>query len=144
MEKKRTRLTRQQRNWRLITLIVVPVLAVLAVGIVPVWRRYRAERDVDILALGLRGFAAENGRPPSGTRAQIAALLRGEDVAGLNPKKLDYVVANMGEMNANGEFIDPWGTPYRLSDGPGARAYSCGPNRQDEGGSGDDICSWRK
>jgi len=143
MEKTGKKLSRQQRRWRLIALIGVPVVVILVVALVPAWRRYQAKRDVEILSMSLRGFAAENGRPPSGTRAQLAALLRGENVAGQNPKRLDYVVASMGEMNAASEFVDPWGTPYRISDGPDARAYSCGPNRQDEAGDGDDIASWK-
>jgi type II secretory pathway pseudopilin PulG len=120
----------------------VPVAALLLVASVPLWRRHFAKRDVTVLAEALRGFVHENGCPPTGSRAQIAALLRGESVGGQNPKKLDYVVASMSEMNAEGEFVDPWGTPYRLS-ASNARAYSCGPNRRDEDGNGDDICSWK-
>jgi type II secretory pathway pseudopilin PulG len=143
MEKPRKKLTRQQRRWRRIALISAPVLVLLVVASVPLWRRYKAKQDVNIIEIGLRGFAAENGRPPTGRPAQIAALLRGENIGGQNPKRLDYVEASLGEMNSAGEFIDPWGTPYRISSGADARAYSCGPNRQDENGEGDDICSWK-
>ncbi len=143
MGKTGKKLTRQQRHWRIAALISVPVMVLLVVALVPAWRRHQAKRDVDILALALRGFVAENGHYPTGTRAQIAALLQGETVGGQNPKRLDYVVASMGEMNAAGEFVDPWGTPYRLGDGTDARAYSCGQNRKDEAGDGDDIASWK-
>lgn len=91
----------------------------------------------------MRGFAFENGRYPSGTPAQIAALLRGKNVGGQNPKQLDYIVAAVTEVNAVGEFVDPWGTSYRISTESEARAYSCGPNRKDEAGDGDDIASWK-
>jgi hypothetical protein len=143
MVKTSPKLSRKKRRWRRIALIGVPVLVVLVVAAIPLWRRYKAKHDVEILAFALRGFAAENGHLPTGTQAQIAKLLRGENIGGQNPKRLDYVEASLSEMNSAGEFIDPWGTPYRISDQGDARAYSCGPNRQDENGEGDDICSWK-
>jgi hypothetical protein len=37
-------------------------------------------------------------------------------------------------------MIDPWGSEFRLrQDGTFRQAYSCGPNRVDEGGGGDDV-----
>jgi type II secretory pathway pseudopilin PulG len=102
-------------------------------------RLFRARSDVAVLTLALDGFAREHGSYPTGTCTEICALLRGEDVAGQNPKRLDYVEASAHEMNAAGEFIDPWGTPYRILTSPTGRAYSCGPNRIDEQGLGDDI-----
>lgn len=98
---------------------------------------------MDVLVTALSGFVTENGRAPTGTASQIAALLRGENVGGQNPRRLDYVVARFSEMNPDGEFIDPWRTPYRIQTEPQPRAYSCGPNRQDENGAGDDIRSWK-
>jgi len=82
-------------------------------------------------------------RFPQGSWAEIAAILRGQNVGGQNPKQLDYIVARIHGMNAAGEFIDPWGTPYRISTESGVRVYSCGPNRADEKGGGDDIASWK-
>lgn len=118
-------------------------LAGLFIALRPYLRQRQAKHDVDVLALALNGFALENKRFPQGNPAQVAALLRGENIGGQNPKKLDYIEAGMGEMNKAGEFVDPWGSPYRLSVTGGVRVYSCGPNRQDEQGNGDDIASWR-
>ncbi len=123
--------------------VAAVVAAVLVVVVPPFLRQRRAKRDVDILALALKGFAMENGHYPTGSLAQVAALLRGENIDGQNPKRLDYVVAAVTEMNSAGEFVDPWGMPYRILADQGGRAYSCGPNRQDEKGEGDDVASWK-
>jgi hypothetical protein len=104
----------------------------------------RAEHDIDQLVLALNGFAKENGRYPKGTQAEIASLLRGENINGQNPKRLDYIEAKASELNPAGEFIDPWGVPYHIACDGGPRIYSNGPNRTDEYGGGDDIISWRE
>ena len=70
-------------------------------------------------------------------------MLRGETVNGQNPKKLDYLNAQSNELSGLGEFVDPWGVPYRMLVDCVARVYSCGPNRVDEHGEGDDIASWK-
>ena len=63
---------------------------------------------------------------------------------------------------SSGRIIDTWGTPLRFKAGvtagstststssaPGAYAgawfgvWSCGPNTNDDGGNGDDVCSWK-
>ena len=109
----------------------------------PFLQQSKAKHDVDVLAVALDGYAREKGGYPQGTTGTICALLRGESVDGQNPHRLDYVEAASYEINASGEFVDPWGTSYRISSNPGARVYSCGPNRIDEQGKADDITSWR-
>ena len=103
----------------------------------------QARHDVKVIALALDGFARENGDYPKGTPGEVCRMLRGETVNGQNPKKLDYLKAQPHELNESGEFIDPWGQPYRMSVNGTARVYSCGPNRIDEHGEGDDITSWK-
>ena len=109
----------------------------------PLLQRSKAKHDVDVLALALDGYAREQGGYPQGNATTICGLLRGESIAGQNPRLLDYVEAANYEINGAGEFIDLWGTNYRLSTNPGPRVYSCGPNRIDEQGQGDDIASWK-
>jgi type II secretory pathway pseudopilin PulG len=103
----------------------------------------RARHDVELIALALDGFAQENGGYPKGTLAEICRMLRGESVNGQNPKKLDYIEAQSREVNGIGEFVDPWGQPYRILMDPKPRVYSTGPNHADEHGEGDDIASWK-
>ena len=85
--------------------------------------------------------SAEHGAYPEGTTAEICALLLGRDVRGQNPKQLGYIDAQANELNASGEFVDPWGTPYRIIIHSAPRVYSCGPNKIDEGGAGDDVAN---
>ncbi|MGO9243838.1 MAG: type II secretion system protein GspG [Verrucomicrobiia bacterium] len=124
----------------------VLLLAAVIVGGLAVFRANKvsqARHDVQVIALALDGFARENGAYPKGTPGEICRMLRGETVNGQNPKKLDYVEAQPRELNGSGEFVDPWGEPYRMSVERGTRVYSCGPNRIDEHGEGDDITSWK-
>ena len=50
------------------------------------------------------------------------------------------------KISQSGEILDPWGTPYRYRY-PGKHSsfdlYSCGKNKIDEQGQGDDICNWQ-
>jgi len=126
--------------------IAILVVAVAAAGVFAVSRHNRISRarhDVQVIAVALDGFASENGDYPKGTRGEICRMLRGESVNGQNPKKLDYIEAQPFEMNGAAEFVDPWGEPYRFAVEPKTRVYSCGPNRVDEQGEGDDIASWK-
>jgi hypothetical protein len=103
----------------------------------------QARHDVRVIALALDGFARENGDYPRGTSGEVCRMLRGETINGQNPKRLDYVEARPYEVNGLGEFVDPWGNPYRMSVDGATHVYSCGPNRIDEHGDGDDIASWK-
>jgi len=124
---------------------VLSFAAVVAVGlaIFHAAEVSQARHDVRVIALALDGFARENGDYPKGTPGEICRMLRGEAVNGQNPKKLDYLNAQPNELNGLGEFIDPWGQPYRMSVDGATHVYSCGPNRIDEHGEGDDVASWK-
>jgi type II secretory pathway pseudopilin PulG len=130
------------------TRIIILVVLALAGGAVvwwfairPVRQRAKARHDVNVLAFVLDKFVQEQGEYPHGDLGTICRLLKGESINGQNPRRLDYVEASAYEQNDKGEFVDPWGTSYRLSFDPVVRVYSCGPNRIDEQGAGDDIAS---
>lgn len=129
-----------KQPWIIAGSIAAVLLVALAVLIPPQLRARKARNDVRLLDFALSNFLLENERVPEGTLAEIAALLRGQSVHGQNVKRLDYVEADVSEMNAAGEFIDPWGTPYQMRFEKGLpRVFSCGPNRKDDNGTGDDI-----
>jgi len=90
----------------------------------------------------IKAYIAEYGTPVSGGPAQMIAQLSGQ-----NQRKIIFIEIRQGGINANGELIDEWGTPYRfnISKPDAPRVWSCGPNRKDEGGAegSDDIVSWR-
>jgi len=119
--------------------------AVVAAGLVAFHaaKVSQARHDVKVIALALDGFARENGDYPKGTPGEICRMLRGETINGQNAKRLDYLDAQPNELSRLGEFMDPWGEPYRMLVDGKARVYSCGPNRVDEHGEGDDITSWK-
>jgi hypothetical protein len=129
--------------WVALSFLILATAVVSAFTVHHFSKHSQARHDVQVIALALDGFAFENGDFPKGTRGEICRLLRGESIDGQNPRKLDYVEALPTEMNGTGEFLDPWGEPYRISVDPRTRVYSCGPNRVDEHGDGDDIASWK-
>ena len=56
----------------------------------------------------IRNYGARFGGNPVGTNPEITSQL-----AGNNPKHINFLNAEAGmRVNANGELIDPWGTPY--------------------------------
>ena len=129
--------------WVTVAVLIIAAAIVGGLVLVRANKVSQARHDVQIIALALDGFARENGDYPKGTPGEICRMLRGESVNGQNPKKLDYIEAQPHELNELGEFVDPWGQPYRMSVNGAARVYSCGLNRIDEHGEGDDITSWK-
>jgi type II secretory pathway pseudopilin PulG len=103
-----------------------------------------AEARSFVIALhnATKTYATEYGSPVSGSPVQILATLRGN-----NPRSIVFFDTAPSRFNAQGELIDPWGTPYRfdLSNPKQPRVWSCGPNRKDENGAegSDDVVSWR-
>jgi hypothetical protein len=67
------------------------------------------------------------GGNPVGINSEITSQLSGK-----NPKHISFINADAGmRVNANGELIDPWGTPYffhQLS-GTDMEIHSAGPDR---------------
>jgi type II secretory pathway pseudopilin PulG len=128
-------------------LIALGVAVLVGGGVVwwfairPAVQRAKAKHDVDVLVLALDGFMREQGEYPHGDLATLCRLLKGQTIDGQNPRQLDYVESQAYEVNAKGEFVDPWGTAYRVALNPVVHVYSCGPNRIDEQGNGDDIGS---
>ena len=112
--------------------LVVLVGALWIPVIQPMLRVSKAQHDVDELALGLKAYLITFGEFPSGSAAEICEALSGKN-------REHAPVVEAYEVNAAHEFIDPWGTPYRMSFEGNLKVYSCGPNKLDEQGKGDDI-----
>jgi hypothetical protein len=123
------------------------------------WPADPGERNVD-LHFG--------GRRPN---AEILRVLRAEAGPGnldhnQNPQRMIFIeVASYADgysgLDANGEFLDPWGKPYHIAldtsydnavevanslieriPGVGVLVWSCGPDRISE--TRDDIVSWKR
>jgi len=75
----------------------------------------------------IRDYASMFGGNPVGTNPEIAAALDGH-----NPRQSHFLNAEFGmRLNANGELVDPWGTPYffhQLSANE-MEIHSAGPDR---------------
>lgn len=133
MSKKKTK--SKSKSWIYILVGIMVLIGALWMPLIqPMLRKSKAENDVAELALALKAYEGSFGGVPQGTIADICAALRGN-----NPHHDAIVEAY--EMNTNHEFIDPWGTAYRLQPEARLRVYSFGPNKTDEQGKGDDIAA---
>lgn len=97
------------------------VLGVLALVIAGGWgvravttvqakaRNARLSNDVESLFDGLQKYKEFVGSYPRGGNADIARALQGQ-----NEKKVTVLVGRKLEVNAKGEYTDPWGNPLRI------------------------------
>lgn len=75
----------------------------------------------------IRQYGAMFGGNPVGTNREITSQLSGN-----NPKHINFINAEAGmRVNAGGELIDPWGTPYFFHQisGTEMEIHSAGPDR---------------
>jgi len=109
-------------------------------------KKARAKSDVTQVTTALAAYQVEYGQSLEGELPQIFAALRGD-----NPRKVVFIEVDPKSMNERGEFVDPWGTPYKLAPTPNRRLhtlvgiYSFGKGKKDDQGAegSDDIVSWR-
>ncbi|MFD0892838.1 hypothetical protein KBB96_15560 [Luteolibacter ambystomatis] len=83
--------------------------------------------DLSSLSLVLATYGKNSGGNPTGENEEITAALLGN-----NPKRLAYLPANVPFVNASGQLIDRWGTPYFFHSMTAGRTdiRSAGPDRQ--------------
>jgi hypothetical protein len=67
----------------------------------------KASIDVDHVGLMLRDYRTRMGENPFGTNAEIMKAVMGE-----NPKQAKLGPPEGQKLNAAGELVDRWGTPY--------------------------------
>jgi hypothetical protein len=76
----------------------------------------------------IRNYGSRFGGNPVGTNPEITRALTGE-----NPKQVNFLNADDGlRVNADGELVDPWGTPYFFHQLSGAETeiHSAGPDKK--------------
>jgi hypothetical protein len=75
----------------------------------------------------IRSYAAAFGENPVGTNPEITRALSGE-----NPKQINFLKPDGNRVNAKGELIDTWGTPYFFHQisGTEMEIRSAGPDKK--------------
>jgi hypothetical protein len=85
-----------------------------------------AETVLQNLRISFRQYASTFGENPVGTNLEITSALQGH-----NARQMNFLKADGNRVNANGELVDVWGTPYffhQLS-GHEMEIRSAGPDR---------------
>lgn len=101
------------------------------------YRRIYPQYHLNLLVNGIQQYHIKHLEFP---REHLAALLLSDAAGG------PYISEKIFKGD-DGSIVDPWGTPYRYRcPGQYNRStfdlYSCGPNKRDENGGGDDIKNW--
>jgi hypothetical protein len=116
-------------------IIALGVLTIIA-GILwagNAWNTYKVkarseqfDEDVNNLFTSLQKYKERVGSYPVGGNLEVSKALQGA-----NPKNVIVIVGGKTHLNDKGEFVDPWGTPFRIyfSD-TGVLIRSAGPNRR--------------
>jgi len=135
-----------KRTYRWVGLVIFLLLGV-AIAISPLWDSQQskvkviAKRDTELFLAGLEAYHAEYGEYPSGDNRTLIHILKGD-----NPNKIQFVDLPEKSFNAHGEFVDPWGHPYRvdLSNPSKIRIWSIGKDGKDapDDPASGDIRSW--
>jgi hypothetical protein len=102
-------------------------LATAAISSGPEYTNLPPESVMDNLRTTFHSYQSMFGGNPVGTNPEITAALNGG-----NPKQTQFIRDDYGmRINASGELIDPWGTPYffhQLS-GTEMEIHSAGPDK---------------
>ena len=89
---------------------------------------FSASTVLENMRRAIRNYGSRFGGNPVGTNLEITRALAGE-----NPKSVNFLNADDGlRVNASGELVDAWGTPYffhQLS-GTEMEIHSAGPDQK--------------
>ena len=111
----------------LVGLIIILGLPIL----IPRWGH--REKGVPLVKIEMRSllgalqyYETEYDKYPSGSSSEMLHVLRGN-----NPKKKVFLSIPERSTDKTGEFVDPWGTPYRIiiESTNGVTIQSAGKNR---------------
>lgn len=115
--------------------IVVALIAMLVAGGygVSAWNSWRVKArtqrfndDIENLFASLQKYKEYVGSYPVGSNSEVVKALKGA-----NPKNVIILVGRKEEVNAKGEFVDPWGTALRIYFADNTvLVRSAGPNRR--------------
>ena len=119
--------------WKKRTLLLFAVIAgvslTIAVSIFYALKAYgislHASHDIRRIKWAIEAYREENGSYPTGDNAAVFSTLRGS-----NANRVVFLRVKPWQINSDGQFVDPWGTPYDISVSTNAnlRIRSAGPN----------------
>ena len=90
------------------------------------------------LSTAVLSFQTEYGvLPDAKDNATLIKVLSGQVETRENPRDIVFLTPSHRELDSQGEFIDPWGTPYRISVNDQPTVISAGPDKQ--WGTSDDL-----
>lgn len=101
--------------------------------------RAEAANEASQILIACRNYDAEYGQMPESP--ENARLIK--SLTGNNPRKIPFLMLKASQLNSNGEMIDPWGTPFRITFDSGSKVNvtSAGPDKIF--GTADDENPWR-
>ena len=86
-----------------------------------------AETAIENMSRAIRQYGQMFGGNPVGTNPEFARELGGD-----NPKHINFISTDSGmRLDADGELVDPWGTPYFFHQISGSEMeiHSAGPDK---------------
>jgi hypothetical protein len=115
--------------------VIAPLILLAALGavyllILPALRVAHHDKMADTesqIIIACYAYYAEYGSLPEvSENGRLMKILGGE-----NPRAIGFINLQSGQLNANGEMIDPWRTPFRITFDPDSKVHviSAGPDK---------------
>jgi len=118
-----------KRHWFILLLIfgsTVVILSALLPRKSPMLQRTRVDVEEAQIHAAIRIFQSEFGKLPRGDSREVFGALLGK-----NPKRQAFILGPASFVSADGNLVDPWGTPYMVYfSGDEVLIRSAGPNRR--------------
>jgi hypothetical protein len=89
--------------------------------------RAKAANDIVQICIACQNYVTKYGTlPPSSENYRLTKILCGD-----NPRGITFINLMPSKLNPNGEMIDPWGTPFRITFDPNFKVHviSAGPDK---------------
>ena len=123
----------KKRFWTIygVLALILLVLLVMATSTGPAQftlaLKAEASDEAGQIHTACQSYAVEYGAfPQTPENYRLIKILCGD-----NPRKIEFISLKPRQVSPNGEMIDPWGTPFRITFDPGAEVHviSAGPDK---------------
>jgi hypothetical protein len=89
--------------------------------------RAKASNQIIQICTACQNYATEYGTlPPTSENYRLIKILSGD-----NPRGIPFITLRPSDLSPNGEMIDPWKTPFRITFDPDSKVHvvSAGPDK---------------